>query len=385
MLILKISGGWLLSPIIGGIVAGLCWWPLKRFTFKSEDPTKRIFQFLPSLAGITTGILALFILYKGLSPLHVKVSIRIALPCAIALGAVFGLVIWKVVTPRLKKRIDNEILEQSHKEEEHKETELEENVAQEHTDENVQVESNVSEHTQEKNPDEMSEIVMNSDQVETTTTQDENADFRDHNPDEVSEAPMIKQEHDEEDLSVAISTGKVEDQILITEKHAFNFLVIITSCCIATAHGANDISNAAGPLGAIVWTYTNQALPNDTTSTEVWVTIITAIGLVIGLATLGYRVMLTIGDKITKLTPSRAFVAQLGTAFITLTASVLGLPLSTTHIIVGAVYGISIVDMTSFRDLQWKMLLGIVLSWVITIPASSIMSLLVFMLFKLML
>ena len=94
----------------------------------------------------------------------------------------------------------------------------------------------------------------------------------------------------------------------------------------------------------------------------------------IGLVSLGYRVMSTVGSGITPLTSSRAFVVQFSTAFITLTFSGFGIPLSTTHIIVGAVIGISLADLKKFddlKDLQWNMLSKIVMSWIVTIPAAA--------------
>jgi phosphate/sulfate permease len=274
MQIVKISAGWVLSPVIGGIVAALCWYPLKRFTLNSASPTTRIFQFLPSLAGITTGILALFILYKGLSPLNIDVPIYIALPCSIALGAILGVVIWKVVTPILKKRIDAEL--EGKPEEEKKDVELDEK----HPDEN----STQEQESNAEHDDVATSSTLEKQDVETDDQEQDRQIQLDNGAvlnDEVSEAPMIKEEQDRdhaEDLSVTISApGKSdsEEQLQVTEKHAFNFLVIITSCCIATAHGANDISNAAGPLGAIVWTHLNQRLPDEQTHTAVWVTGIT--------------------------------------------------------------------------------------------------------------
>jgi PiT family inorganic phosphate transporter len=129
-------------------------------------------------------------------------------------------------------------------------------------------------------------------------------------------------------------------------------------------------------LGAAAVTYMTDHLPTPDSSVPLWTTVITAVGLVFGLALLGYRVMITIGHKITKLTSSRAFVSQLTTSLITLTGSLLGLPLSSTHIVVGAVYGISIVD--GIRNFQWKLILGIIASWVVTIPAAATLSILFF-------
>lgn len=270
-MILKITGTWVLSPIIGALVAGLCWWPLKRFAVNSASPIQRIFKTLPFLAGFTSGILALFLLYKGLSPLKIEVPIYIALPCALAFGAIVGAVIWKFVLPILKKRIDAEIEQNSG---EFKDMELRNN-----DEENKQEKDNETHYTdsivEKENmvsvtePNTIDKNLMSVQRDEQDQTEESFAD----------DVPMITADNtDERNLDnsqIEINTTIEEQQLLVTEKQTFNFLVVITSCCIATAHGANDISNAAGPLGAIVWTYANKRLPDDSTSTEIWVTLIT--------------------------------------------------------------------------------------------------------------
>jgi len=119
--------------------------------------------------------------------------------------------------------------------------------------------------------------------------------------------------------------------------------------------------------------FLKNGLPEATDIMPFWPVLIAAVGLVIGLATLGYRVMVTIGNKITRLTPSRAFVMQLTTSTLTLTASFFALPLSTTHIVVGAIYGISTVDyfLEHVNTFQWKLIFSIALTWVCTIPFAA--------------
>ena len=115
-----------------------------------------------------------------------------------------------------------------------------------------------------------------------------------------------------------------------------------------------------------------------------WSTVIVAVGLVFGLSFFGYRVMLTIGTKIAKLSPSRAFVAQICTSTITLASSLLGLPLSTTHIIVGSVLGISYVD-EGLQGMKWQVISGIFISWIVTVPLAGFISVLSFALLRFLL
>ena len=120
-----------------------------------------------------------------------------------------------------------------------------------------------------------------------------------------------------------------------SQESQFAYLMVFTSCAVAFAHGSNDVANAIGPLAAIHQA-TNQILGNAVSpDTPLWILFLGAAGIVIGLATLGYRVMKTIGEKIVKLTPSKGFAAQLAAALTVVLASQLNMPVSTTHTLVG--------------------------------------------------
>ena len=152
----------------------------------------------------------------------------------------------------------------------------------------------------------------------------------------------------------------------------FAYLMVFTSCAVAFAHGSNDVANAIGPLAAV-----NQAtsqLLNQPYSLEtpLWILFLGAAGIVVGLATLGYRVMKTIGEKIVTLSPSKGFSAQLAAALTVVIASQLNMPVSTTHTLVGAVIGIGLVE--GVRSINLKSVQTIVMSWIITLPAGAILA-----------
>src|SRR5690606_954896 len=122
-------------------------------------------------------------------------------------------------------------------------------------------------------------------------------------------------------------------------ERVFRYLQVITAWFVAFAHGSNDVANSIGPLAAIV-SVCEAGKIMATSVVPSWVLLLGAVGIVIGLATYGYKVIETIGTKITEITPSRGFAAEFGAATTILLGSKLGLPLSTTHTVVGAVVGV---------------------------------------------
>jgi PiT family inorganic phosphate transporter len=156
-------------------------------------------------------------------------------------------------------------------------------------------------------------------------------------------------------------------------------LCVFTACSMAFAHGSNDVANGIGPLAAIV-SIVNTGEVAQTSALPLWILVLGGGGIVIGLATMGYRVMKTIGTKITELTPSRGFCAELAAASTVVLASRLGLPVSTTHIIVGAVLGVGLARGIAAIDM--RVVVGIVTSWVVTLPIGATLAAFFFFFFK---
>jgi inorganic phosphate transporter, PiT family len=164
-----------------------------------------------------------------------------------------------------------------------------------------------------------------------------------------------------------------------TVEKMFVYLQILSACFVAFAHGANDVANAIGPVAAVLDIIKNSTI-SDTASIPPWLLAFGGIGIIVGLATWGWRVIETIGKKITELSPTRGFCAEFGAATTILVASKLGLPISTTHCLVGAVLGVGIAG--GIKAINLNTLREIVLSWIITIPASALMSILFFYILK---
>jgi len=156
----------------------------------------------------------------------------------------------------------------------------------------------------------------------------------------------------------------------------FSVLMIVTACGMAFAHGSNDVANAIGPLAAIVSIVESGGEISNKAPLAVWVLLIGATGIVAGLAIYGKRVIATIGKKITELTPSRGFAAELAAATTVVIASGTGLPVSTTHTLVGAVLGVGMAR--GIAALNLGIIRTIAVSWVITLPAGAFLSILFF-------
>ena len=151
----------------------------------------------------------------------------------------------------------------------------------------------------------------------------------------------------------------------------FGVLMIVTASGMAFAHGSNDVANAIGPVAAIVSVVTTGEVSHESTVPP-WVLLIGAAGIVVGLATFGYRVMATIGRKITELTPSRGFAAEFAAASTVVAASGTGLPVSTTQTLVGAVLGVGLARGTGAID--FGVVRTIFVSWIVTLPAGAVLA-----------
>jgi len=160
----------------------------------------------------------------------------------------------------------------------------------------------------------------------------------------------------------------------------FAILMIVTACCMAFAHGSNDVANAIGPLAAVVSIVENGGEITKKATLVWWILPLGGIGIVAGLAIFGRRVMATIGQGITHLTPSRGFAAELAAATTVVLASSTGLPISTTQTLVGAVLGVGMAR--GIAALNLGVIRNIVISWVVTLPAGALLSICIFYMLK---
>ncbi len=179
---------------------------------------------------------------------------------------------------------------------------------------------------------------------------------------------------------IKVDENADKDYHYASVEKAFTPMMIFTACAMAFAHGSNDVANGIGPMAAVVSVVQNSGDIGQKAGLPLWILVLGGVGIVAGLATMGYKVMQTIGTKITELTPTRGYCATLAAATTVVLASKTGLPVSTTQIAVGAVMGVGLARGVGAIDL--RVVGNIVLSWLITLPAGGILAAAFFFLFK---
>ncbi len=274
----QIVASWVVSPLIGGVLAWVLMMSIRRLVLDTASPFDRARRLGPMYVFLVGFIISLVTLFKGLKHLDVELSVGMSFVAAIAFGLFTAGIGWLLIN-------------------------------------RVQVDSEA-----------------------------------------------------DRDFHFA-SVEKV-----------FTPMMIFTACAMAFAHGSNDVANGIGPMAAVVSIVGSGGEVAQSAGLPNWVLLVGGTGIVVGLATMGYRVMQTIGTKITALTPTRGFCATLAAAATVVIASRTGLPVSTTHVAVGAVIGVGLARGIGAIDL--RVIGTIVVSWFITLPVGALLAALFFFTFK---
>lgn len=321
---------WLLSPIVSGIFASFFFYILRLSVLRSENSFTRSKYAFPILLGSTVCINVFFIVYKGAKFLKLnKTPIETAFAYAFGLGGGVGLLSLTIV-PYLHKLAEQTFIDEM-KDNENHEIEISDDKC-----EPCCPPDNTKLHMRIYN------FIKNS----------LNVDRR-----EIIEG-------DETVMNIHENAEKFDDRTEISMR----YLQIITACCDAFAHGANDVANSIAPFGAIWAIYESGEVSkkkNDLGDNAYWILSLGAFGIVIGLATYGYKILHAIGTKLTKITPSRGTCIELGSACVIIMGSRLGWPLSTTHCQVGATVGVGLLE--GKKGINYKILRKTVLGWIVTL------------------
>ncbi len=273
-----IAASWVVSPLLGGIIAFLLMMSIRRLILNTEDPFQSARRWGPAYVFLVGFIISLVTLFKGLKHLNIELSVGMSFMVAIIFGLILAGIGWYLIN-----------------------------------------------------------------QIKVDSSADRDFHFA--------------------------SVEKV-----------FTPMMMFTACAMAFAHGSNDVANGIGPLAAVVSIVQSGGEVAQKSELPLWILVLGGVGIVVGLSTMGYRVMKTIGSDITQLTPSRGYCATLAAAATVVLASRTGLPVSTTHIAVGAVIGVGMARGIGAIDL--RVIGGIFMSWIITLPVGAILAALIFFTLK---
>ena len=341
-----ISVGWVVSPLISGSIAYLLFGLILRLVFYKKDPVRAAKQVTPKLVFVVVAVLSGVTTYKGLKGYWKSHGIDQFDPTfilsVVVITAVIGF-IGMMVSKHLLKGYGNEAVDEH--------------------DGNPLLDAEVSRSLHK------AEMHLRRVQVHAD---DEMKAKTEKLLEELDSVSQVNRDR--------LTTNTDSSQLRQVEK-IFVLLQIITACLVAFAHGSNDVANAIGPLSAAYQALSENVISAKAT-TPAWALILGGVGIVIGLATWGWRVIQTVGKKITELTPSRGFCAEFAAAITILIASTLpmGLPISTTHTLVGAVLGVGLAR--GINALNLKTMRDIIAGWAVTIPAGAGLSVLFFLILK---
>jgi PiT family inorganic phosphate transporter len=274
----QIAASWVVSPLLGGVIAFLLMMSIRRLILNTENPFQSAKRWGPGYIFLVGFIISLVTMFKGLKHLNIDLSVGMSFVVALIFGAALAVIGWFLIS-----------------------------------------------------------------RIEIDQAADRDFHFA--------------------------SVEKV-----------FTPMMIFTACAMAFAHGSNDVANGIGPLAAVVSIVQSGGEVTQKAALPLWILVLGGTGIVVGLATMGYRVMKTIGSGITQLTPSRGYCATLAAAATVVLASRTGLPVSTTHIAVGAVIGVGLARGVGAIDL--RVIGGIIVSWLVTLPIGGVLAALFFFTLK---
>jgi solute carrier family 20 (sodium-dependent phosphate transporter) len=345
---------WIASPLVSGIVAFCLFGSLRHFVMHTENPFERAYYTFPIVLTIFIGIDIFYILYKGFNNVSGASSIPLStsLPVAFAVGFAIGLFWIFLWGPFTRKRIEHIFAEKEAteaKKQEWDEIDVDgdgttEKVAAPDSDEEAQPEVKVEAEGEEEAPEEPQNFFKKSLAKFAANTYDQ--DLHAQSMHESSRAQEIWDNSEQYDPKA---------------EFMFTYVQVFTACLNSFAHGANDVANAIAPLSAILLIYQTGELESKA-PVEKWILAYGGFGIVVGLLLYGYKVMKSIGYKLCCLSPSRGASAELSASLFVVTASFLGIPVSSTQAICGAVTGVGCVN--GFRNVDWWFFLRVCLSWV---------------------
>ena len=335
-----IVASWFASPIIAGVFSLTTFTLIKKYVFDTVNPYERTARIFPVLTFITFFINSLFIIYKGSPQLNLdEMPIGDSVGISIGIAAGTGLISWFFYVPYAKRKV-----ELAHRPE--------------------------IEMGEISGSDSRTGSYTTAMEIENTVTESSTDDPIPEDTIEYHQKRVKELESERHDSLIeklhanAYNIDEKSDKLC-------SWLQIFTSCFSSFAHGSNDVANAVAPLATIFSIYQYNEV-SETMVVPIWILALGGAGIVIGLATWGYKIIDRIGRELTKVSPSRGFIIELSAAITVIIASRTELPVSTTHCQVGSVVGCGLSG--GKQNVQWGLLKGILWSWFITVPVTGFLS-----------
>mmetsp|Transcript_129887 Transcript_129887/g.296105 ORF Transcript_129887/g.296105 Transcript_129887/m.296105 type:complete len:518 (-) Transcript_129887:138-1691(-) len=340
---------WILSPLFSGVGAAILYLFVRTFILRSENSYTRAFIFYPFLLASAITLYTFFTIYKGAKGLDLDET-PLSVATGVSFGIGFGLGLLSIpCMPILKKSIEARLERRA-------------TAAAAGTEEGKEAPAD------DKVTDDKAALV-NGSFLSRSFSKFKN--FLDNGINNEVHASL-------DDDIVAAGIHDTAEKFEERTEEVFKALQVFTACCDAFGHGANDVANSIGPYAAIYIIYTDNEVVSsrDLGADAYWILFLGGLGIVLGLATYGYKIMSAIGVQISRITPSRGFCIEMGATVIIVMGSRLEMPLSTTHCQVGATMGVALVERVG--GLNWKLLGKVAFGWVATLAVVGFFSAILF-------
>ncbi len=339
----SIVASWVISPLLSGCLAAAIFTIVRNKIINAQDPIHATRRYTPFLVFVVFFVLGLVILFKGVGKLHLDLELGQALAVSAIIGALAAVFGWVLIG---RAQISASDLRRAR-------------AAQQ-----VAARAQLAEHIERALDSLRGAQALSSERLAE--------DFQRL----AAELEYVLREV-QETIPTRPRTG--EKRFRFVER-VFASLQVVSACSVAFVHGANDVANAIGPMAAVI-SVAREGVASLTVAVPLWMLAVGGCGIGLGIAMWGYRVMATVGKKITALTPTRGFSAEFAAAATVALASRLGLPVSTTHTLVGAVLGVGIAR--GLESLNWRVVRHIISSWLITLPAGAGLAIMFYALLRL--
>lgn len=337
--VVEIIISWFASPVLSGILTFLLFLFVRNCILRAKESFERALKFYPIMVGVTFAVNIFFIIYKGSPQLNLdETPLWLGLLISVVLGVIISVVLTFTMVPCLRKRSLK--------------------IQTEEDDAKAQPTKSVSANPDAPMAAANTAVTVSVPVEETKATKDAlgvlNQDVHAELKDEESQVYKMHKNAEKFDART---------------EHVFTFVQVVTATFDSFSHGANDVANSIGPFAGVVSIYVHRGI-SDKSEVPIWILILGGAGIVAGLATLGYKIIASIGVNLVRVTPSRGFTIELGAAIVVLIGSRLGIPLSTTHCQVGSTVGVGVLE--GKKGINWKLFLEVFAGWVLTLVVAAL-------------